>query len=641
MKIRGNTVGTTTPRANLAQENPKSASYVEGREVYLVGKAGTGNASAVFNDQENEAISDNSTASGYKSISGSKGFKILALEDLNGMDEWMLTLSSVEGIEREMRCSLRMKDAAYDVGTISLEKKNADGTGQVYLCISHPGTDDAFVPEMETDAESEYSRENYLTIVGRPDLGDIDVGFHSHAEGEQTIAQDRASHAEGRETMALGQYGHAEGRETIAAYSSHAEGRLTKALGHYSHAEGRDSVASGYISHAEGSEAQAIGKFSHAEGKETTAEGNCSHTEGFGTKANGESAHAEGDKTLALEKAAHAEGSGTKANGANSHAEGALTISDGTNSHAEGFNTKATSYGAHAEGGATTASGESAHADGAGTTASGNNSHAEGSGAKATGNHSHAENMNTTASGACSHAEGYLTIASAEGAHSEGRENTVSGIYSHAEGYLNKVAAKYSHVQGVANEIRNLDDDNKAVNSADVSGYHNIGNGSHQHVAGKFNNPVSNLARITGGGTSEDDRNNIEELDWDGNLTLGGDVFPKGVRALTEKTGVSMFGDVNDSANLPSQRSGIFRTTDSNWSGVLPAKFSVYAVMRSGAGGNYTMWLGSDGESLYYATTSDNKMPTAADWRSLNAVEERLAALETAMLEIAGVNVDG
>ena len=33
MKIRGNTVGTTTPRANLAQTDPKKADFVKGKEI--------------------------------------------------------------------------------------------------------------------------------------------------------------------------------------------------------------------------------------------------------------------------------------------------------------------------------------------------------------------------------------------------------------------------------------------------------------------------------------------------------------------------------------------------------------------------------------------------------------------------------
>ena len=104
---------------------------------------------------------------------------------------------------------------------------------------------------------------NYLTIYGRPDLGDYDIGIHAHSEGEHTIAAERSSHAEGRETMVIGQYGHAEGRGTLAAYTAHAEGRETRALGDMSHAEGSYTgkksennivytTALGTASHAEG-----------------------------------------------------------------------------------------------------------------------------------------------------------------------------------------------------------------------------------------------------------------------------------------------------------------------------------------------------------------------------------------------------
>lgn len=46
MKIRGNTVGTTTPRANLEQTDPKKADYVRGRDSFASGLKGMDGASA-------------------------------------------------------------------------------------------------------------------------------------------------------------------------------------------------------------------------------------------------------------------------------------------------------------------------------------------------------------------------------------------------------------------------------------------------------------------------------------------------------------------------------------------------------------------------------------------------------------------
>lgn len=117
--------------------------------------------------------------------------------------------------------------------------------------------------------------------------------------------------------------------------------------------------------------------------------------------------------------------------------------------------------------------------------------------------------------------------------HVEGHDHTVipstvANGRNHVEGYLNKVYSKNSHIQGVANEAKQLDDDGAEVTNIDLTGYHNIGNGSHQNVAGKYNYPKSNKARITGGGSSNSNRRNIEELDWNGNMWFRGNVYVGG-----------------------------------------------------------------------------------------------------------------
>lgn len=117
--------------------------------------------------------------------------------------------------------------------------------------------------------------------------------------------------------------------------------------------------------------------------------------------------------------------------------------------------------------------------------------------------------------------------------HVEGHDHTVvaptvSAGRNHVEGYQNKVYSKNSHIQGIANEAQKLDDSGAEVSNVDLTGYHNIGNGSHQNVAGKYNSPKSNMARITGGGTSNSKRKNIEELDWEGNMWFRGNVYVGG-----------------------------------------------------------------------------------------------------------------
>lgn len=105
------------------------------------------------------------------------------------------------------------------------------------------------------------------------------------------------------------------------------------------------------------------------------------------------------------------------------------------------------------------------------------------------GFNSFAEGLETTASFDCTHAEGWGTTASSNEAHAEGHGTEASGQYSHAEG-------AYTVAAGLS-----------------------------QHAAGKYNIADSTSARITGWGSSDTSRKNIEQLDTSGNLHLKGSVY--------------------------------------------------------------------------------------------------------------------
>lgn len=195
------------------------------------------------------------------------------------------------------------------------------------------------------------------------------------------------------------------------------------------------------------------------------------------------------------------EGYGNEASGLYSHAEGNGTLATGLGAHAEGskrlttsscyYPTTATGVGSHAEGCSTEALGEGSHAEGIYSKASGCASHAEGHSTEAKGDQSHAEGYNTTASGDYSHAEGSNTEATGSRSHAEGGSTIASSDYSHAEGYHTVASSEYQHVQGKYNV---------------------------EDSSGKY-------ADIIGGGTSYYDRKNISALDWDGNLTIAGDLY--------------------------------------------------------------------------------------------------------------------
>jgi hypothetical protein len=252
-----------------------------------------------------------------------------------------------------------------------------------------------------------------LCILGRPELGDISVGFNAVTFGEYNIASERGAVSFGRENKSLGQYAFTEGYLNEANYGSHAEGHKNKASGLTSHAEGREGTASGYAAHSEGARNTASGEVAHAEGCGTVASGNYSHSEGNSTVASGSYSHAEGYKVNSIGIRSHAEGDiedtknpdgsyidssfkrsvifkGTTyvndghANGHYSHREGRNTSTHGHGSHAEGVGAMSIGPNSHAEGYKSTAGGSAAHAEGSNTFALGDYSHASGLGTRAT-----------------------------------------------------------------------------------------------------------------------------------------------------------------------------------------------------------------------------------------------------------------
>lgn len=110
--------------------------------------------------------------------------------------------------------------------------------------------------------------------------------------------------------------------------------------------------------------------------------------------------------------------------------------------------------------------------------------------ASSAGNYSLAHGFATSAKALYSHAEGNSTSTTggAYGAHAEGRETVARFPYSHVEGYGTGSGEDYQHVEGV------------------------------------YNVQISGAVRVTGGGTNSTNRKNIEVLDWDGNLTIAGDL---------------------------------------------------------------------------------------------------------------------
>ena len=527
-----------------------------------------------------DTYSEYSNALGYNVQAGGRGFKVIACSGTKG-GTGSYTLSSTTGLEVGMNYNVRLSDVMYNDGTINTGKITAIN-GNVITVSNYPA-----IP-LDGGADSEFAKEDYLTITGRPDLGDMEVGFFALAVGEKSIAQDRDAVAIGRETKAIGQYAFAEGRQTVAGYASHAEGNRTKALANGSHAEGQETyatdsqahaegkytkatgqaahaegygwtdsgsvgynIASGKGSHAEGIETKALGKGSHAEGQQTTAQGDYSHSEGLTTKAvgvrchaegtgceaYGYSTHAEGSGSIAKEDHSHAEGSGTQALGNYSHSEGRFTIASGVASHSEGQSTQSVGDYSHSEGRSTKAQGKCSHAEGYDTIVDTSTTNQEiknnvAAGQMEAGQYCHAEGYGTKARGTATHAEGTSTVADGFSCHAEGSGCQAYMDHSHAEGSGTKAEGNYSHSEGRFTVA--------SGRASHAEGEGTIANGSYQHVQGKYNITDENMVHIVGWGEDDSNRKNIHTIDTNGTGWFAGaihaedSIYAGGKKVLVE-----------------------------------------------------------------------------------------------------------
>ena len=354
--------------------------------------------------------------------------------------------------------------------------------------IIDPGVYDIQVTQSCNGCPLAYaSHPMYFTmIVGKMD-GDVfvtqcipELGITRKNGGDGTFVDCEWSHTEGDGSAEDAKFAHAEGSGHAVGMYSHAEGEGTTANGAASHAEGLNTKATAYNAHAEGDGSKAQASSAHAEGLRTTASAVGAHAEGNASIASGKQAHAEGYSATADGETSHAEGSLTKASGISAHAEGGATQALGKDAHSEGFNTRVNSgsTACHSEG----------YSTGLG------NSYADGTG-------SHNEGYDTKANGSGAHAEGYQTKSFSTGSHSEGYQTEASsGTGAHAEGLYSVATGSGAHTEGIGTKA-----------SSDG-----------MHAAGKYNNATSGFARVTGWGSADNSRADIERLDTEGNLWLKG-----------------------------------------------------------------------------------------------------------------------
>jgi len=205
----------------------------------------------IVSGSENNAVSQGSISEGASNFVGLHGYRYT--NEVGDAITDTLTFETVPEGWAEGDVVSVVNDAKYpDAGTIQ------SISGNTVTFAANLDVGGIVKEDNGWDARCAY-------VSAKPDKGNVDMGYGSHAEGVGSKALNAASHAEGRETRALGQYSHAEGRETKAQYCSHAEGRDTEATGSYSHSEGAST--------------KSIAEYSHAEGFKTEANFSCSHVE--------------------------------------------------------------------------------------------------------------------------------------------------------------------------------------------------------------------------------------------------------------------------------------------------------------------------------------------------------------------------
>lgn len=460
----------------------------------------------IFNDYErNKAFSIGSHAEGGNNIAGGRGYKILSQIDLQD-GTGIYNLRTVEGLEVGMEYSIRTGFSKPKAGSI-VEISDTS------IIVTNFQTVDLVDETKYPDDPNNFIARNYLMIVDHPELGDMDIGFNAHAEGEENIAHDADTHVEGWNNKALAMFGHAEGRQNIVGYAAHAEGWSNEALGDISHTEGKGNKALALGSHVEGRENKSNenANYSHVEGWLSETKAPHSHAEGYGVITKGEFTHGEGYLTTPIGESSHTEGERTVSLGNGSHAEGGSTthaetiiyengkllsdidiynkwtttkfsLSKGKYSHIEGLHNLAIGENSHAEGEENFVKGKTSHSEGFSNTSEGNYSHVEGGKNIGQSNYSHIEGYNnkiTDSSSVGIHIEGYQNTGLGLGAHVEGRQNTVSSGASHAEGRENTVNALYAHGEGYKNTI--------TAQSAHGEGQNNSASGIASHVEGSNN----------------------------------------------------------------------------------------------------------------------------------------------------------
>lgn len=190
-----------------------------------------------------------------------RGFKIAGTEWVPAEDPYEAYIyldSQTYGVYPGMRASLTLKGHYSNIEIL-------EAWGQKLKVSCAGGMDITLNPAVDDIANGNVY--NYMSIIGHPELGDIETGYYTTAFGNDSVAYSKCAFASGQACKALGKYAHAEGSHTEAGAWAHAEGSHTIAARYGAHAQGLSTKALGAASHAGGAETCALGYAQTAIGK--------------------------------------------------------------------------------------------------------------------------------------------------------------------------------------------------------------------------------------------------------------------------------------------------------------------------------------------------------------------------------------
>ena len=172
-----------------------------------IGKAGAAKFSEIFNDYEsNKALTQYSSASGYKTIAGKKAFKITAMPSRTSF-----VLDSIEGLAVGDVVSYSIPQSGS--GTSSVSWKETQDIAKITAISAKTITLDTAIPNnlAAADIANYQSSTNRIAcrlwVNAKPEIGTYDLSTKANARGRENKALGEASDVGGKGNIVTAPYG--------------------------------------------------------------------------------------------------------------------------------------------------------------------------------------------------------------------------------------------------------------------------------------------------------------------------------------------------------------------------------------------------------------------------------------------------